>query len=196
MLITGLPGMHQRAQEYAALYGSRRIRVDEEAISQGIQNALVIVPSSWADELHTRMRARGVHRSDVERVLSQVGPDYCLLQRRLFDLEVADVKGERALGTLLAPRATPSQGLPEHCVLRLVEERQGSWSLHPFLIARRNGNLYARDLHERNELLLERHPDRPVYVARPHPQHGLRRPVFVPFDADSARSVWFLRLPI
>jgi hypothetical protein len=79
------------------------------------------------------------------------------------------------------------------CTARQEEERLGAWPFYPFQVALAHGNLYARDLHERNEALLAAHPERPVYVARPDPLRGGPQPIFVSLNVDSARAVWRTR---
>jgi hypothetical protein len=201
ILISGLPGMVAAAKFNAHDHSGRRIRPDAQAARQEIHDALVLIPVSWVDELSPRLWARGVPRGEARRMTRR--RDWCQIQRVLVALEQENIRGAEAVRRLMAlperARGIPvstvgSSPLPRICLERLREERSGSWLLNPFLLARRYGNVFARDLHERTEPLLAAYAGRQVYVARPHPVRGVAQPVFVPFNADSARAVWRRRL--
>jgi hypothetical protein len=91
----------------------------------------------------------------------------------------ADTTERLLLGVQYSPR----------CVKRLVAERNGTWSLLPFLTARRAGNVFARDLHERNAALGVVSRDRPWYQLRGNAEEagGLQ---FVRLNPDSALFSW------
>ena len=111
--------------------------------------------------------------------------DTCLLDHAVLSLERGAVRGadaEAALRPLLRDSARVEQsrlspdpsehvlpGLPypRRCVDRIVEDRAGYTLLAPLLIARGGNNVVARDLHERNALLLAEYPERPVFLLRP-----------------------------
>jgi 4-amino-4-deoxy-L-arabinose transferase-like glycosyltransferase len=200
MVLAGVPGMLARGREYAERYPTRRIAVDDLAAAQGIANALVLVPGSWADELSARMWGRGLSRPEGLRAIERAGFDLCELQRRVNAAERGELTGPRAAEHLMAFAQLPQRDAALEtppataaCAARQEEEGMGAWPFYPFQIARAHGNLYARDLHERNEALLAAHPELPVYVARPDPLRGGPQPVFVALNVDSARAVWRTR---
>jgi hypothetical protein len=200
ILLAGLPGMAAATKHYSGVFRARRFDADELAQRLGIRNALILVPSSWADELASRVWARGVGRADARRLVRHTDP--CPLERELMALEKENGSGAQAARRLAVVNSrsasTDSQApsLAEMCRERRLEERRGTWSMLPFLLARRHGNVFARDVHERLEPLLETYAGRQVYVVRRHPVHRRAAPVFVPFNADSARQAWARRLAV
>ena len=197
ILLSGLPGMAAATEHYSGVYRARRFNPDELAQRQGIRNALILVPSSWPDELASRLWARGVGRPIARRLVRHT--NQCLLERELMALEHENVSGAEAARRLARVRTRPDStdsqapSRAQLCRERRLEERRGTWSMLPFLLARRHGNVFARDVHERLEPLLETYAGRQVYVVRRHPVHRRAAPVFVPFNADSAKQAWARR---
>jgi hypothetical protein len=59
--------------------------------------------------------------------------------------------------------------------------------LAPLLLAR-DGNVYVRDLHERNALLAREYPNRALFLLRPPSSGAGAAPVFHPLSRDSLLS--------
>jgi hypothetical protein len=75
-------------------------------------------------------------------------------------------------------------------VRRIEEDRAGYTFLAPLLAAPRSANVYARDLHARDSLLLRAIGVRPVYLLRPT-SSALGAPLALfPVSLDSARAEW------
>jgi hypothetical protein len=53
-----------------------------------------------------------------------------------------------------------------------------------------DGNVYARDLHARDTLLLAAYPNRPIYALRATSTAADAVPVFVPVSRDSLHRAW------
>ena len=53
------------------------------------------------------------------------------------------------------------------CQQRVREDRDGFTLLAPLLVQDWDSNVYARDLHARDTLLLDQYPGRPVYLMKP-----------------------------
>ncbi len=77
----------------------------------------------------------------------------------------------------------PGATYAPRCLARIAEDRQGFTSLVPLTLAR--DNVYARDLHERNPLLLAQYPTRPVYLLAPASEQPGAPLVFRPLSRDS-----------
>jgi hypothetical protein len=64
-------------------------------------------------------------------------------------------------------RVLPGARYTSRCLQRITDDRRGFTLLTPLLLAGSDSTVYARDLHERDTLLLARYPDREVYLLRP-----------------------------
>ena len=82
-------------------------------------------------------------------------------------------------------RVRPGTWYGPECMARAAETTAGVLPLAPFLLARNPRMIYARDLHARDTLLLQRHPGEPVYLLRPSSPEPNALPVFVPLSRDS-----------
>jgi hypothetical protein len=206
MVLSGLAlGVPARARLHEGLYEERRADAREVLGSSNVRDALVLVPTSWEDQVNARLWALDVPRSDARRLSDGIG--FCALDLALSRLERRQVRSRDAVQALL-PLVEDSarQGLspapagelvnldaeaeyPPVCRSRLDAKRNGVFSFLPFhLQTGFAGNLFARDLHERNPELLSRHPDRPVFVLRP--DSGSAGARLEPLDLDSARVLW------
>jgi hypothetical protein len=188
-----------RAATYAAASPEMRWDADSASAANGVSNAVVLVRESWGSQVIARMHALGISRPDASFIYRR--SDTCLLDERLRELEAAGVRGDRArveLQPLLADsgrlvrspfsprtaeRVLPGATYTTRCLERIAEDRQGFTSLVPLTLARHN--LYARDLHERNALLLAQHPGRPVYLLAPTSERPGAPLVFRPLSRDS-----------
>lgn len=202
-LLVGLP---TRAREYANGLLTMRWDAEGAAEAAGVREALVLVRESWGSQVIARLWGAGVSRSAAEALYR--GIDTCVLDRALARLEAAGTRGgaaEAALRPLLADsartvrttlspditeRMLPGATYPAACVARLEEDRQGFTLLPPLLLARRGANVYARDLHARDTLLLSRYPDRPVFLLQPDGYRTGAVPRFIPLSRDSLLASW------
>ena len=87
-----------------------------------------------------------------------------------------------------------------HCLRRVAETAAGITPLAPLLAVgggrggRGGGpgdrNVYARDLHARDTLLLAEYPDRPIYLLRPTTAAPRAMPAFFRVSRDSLTAAW------
>ncbi len=205
----------ERAVEYGQLYENRRIDPDSVAEVNDIKDALIFVPSTWGSMVTARMWALGISRKDADRFYWSI--DLCALETAVRSLELTGADGQTAIATLerltgdsarlvastVSPDTTarmlPGKSYSARCVSRLAGESRGTWSILPFLLARENGNLFARDVRERNTALVNRYENRPVYLYRlpavdpdrpSTDNEELGQPRFYRIDADSAVFSW------
>ena len=190
---------------YASNWASERFDADAAAERAGVRDALVLVREPWGNQLIARMRRRGVSRRDAGPMFFRI--DSCILEQTLTALEDAGTTGPPAVAAIaalekdasrvvqsnLAPGAAvvvlPGTSYTPRCVTRLRATQAG---FAPFLATRaaRGSNVYARDLHSRDTLLVRRYVGRPLYLLAPEspaPGAPLR---FYPIDADSAWRAW------
>jgi hypothetical protein len=60
----------------------------------------------------------------------------------------------------------PNVGYSPQCRERVRESLAGLVPLTPLLLSGGPGNVYVRDLHARDTLLLKRYPNRPIFIVR------------------------------
>lgn len=183
-VISSLSLVPSRARQYAAGLTTMRWDADAAAREAGAQGSLVFVRESWGSQLMARLWALGLTRAQAERVYAKT--DACLLERGLERLEQNGVRGAEAaaafeplmrdslrlVASSLSPdasvRVLPGSRYTAKCLARLNEDREGFTLYTPLILAgRKDGTVYARDLHERNALLIAKYPDRPVFLLRP-----------------------------
>lgn len=187
-------GIPLRLKEYRNGMLTQRWDADRAAEAAGVRNAVVLVRESWGAQVMTRLWAAGVPRSDAEQFYRRIGT--CELDQLLTRLEGAGVRGPAAVDSvrrLLADsgrvikstvspdpteRLTNGAAFPPVCQERLRENWQGFTTYGHLILAGRNGNLFAKDLHERDSLLLREYPGRPVYLLRPKSVEVGAVPVF------------------
>jgi len=195
-----------RARQYAGGLASMRLDYTAPARAAGISNALILVRESWGTQLVARMWALGVPRSDAETLYRNV--DACLLESTIGTLERTATRGESALARMtplladsarvikseLSPdqteRMLPGTRYGPLCQARVLEDRAGFTLLAPLLVQEWEGNVYARDLHARDTLLLAAHPDRNVYLLRPVSLEIGAPLRLEPLRRDSLERVW------
>ena len=189
-----------RVRDYGTGLVTMRWNGEAAARAAGVRDALVFVRESWGSQVMSRLWARGVSRGDAEVLYKRI--DLCALDSAIASMEGAGRRGGAALAALrplmrdsasLVPmpdtpdpsgRKLPSATYAERCLRRLVEDRAGFTLLGP-LLASRDGNLYARDLHGRDTLLLNEHPRREAWLLKPATSEEGATPVFVRMARDS-----------
>jgi hypothetical protein len=195
-----------RARQYAGGLTSMRHDYLAPARDAGIENALVLVRESWGAQLMARLWGLGVSRSEAETFYRSV--DACILEEQVATLERRGIRDAAAVAALtpllrdssrviesqLSPdrteRVLPGQTYGPVCVRRLLEDRAGYTFLAPLLAVNHGSNVYARDLHARDTLLLRAFPTRPVYLLRAASSDVGAPLVLVPLAVDSARAEW------
>jgi hypothetical protein len=203
-VVACVAGVPVRVSQYSALFPVMRWNVSRAADLAGARNAIVFVRESWGAQLLARMWTLGVQRPDAERIYQHV--DACRLEGAITDLEARRERGpvapEEALA-LLAPmiadsarliaspfspdsseRFEPGRPYRQACADRINDDRGGTTLLPPLLLAD-DGNVYVRDLHSRNRLILDQYPGRPVFLLHPRSAQGIAPPVFYPLSRDS-----------
>jgi hypothetical protein len=205
VLVGGFTSLPIRADQYRRGLRSSRWDADRAARQAGVREALIFVRESWGSELLARMWALGISRSDAESIYQKT--DACQLELALGELEAHAVSPTGATEALRAIpadtsrlistadltgdpsiRLTRGSVLPEFCGRKVVANRGGFTSLTPLRLARGDGNLYVRDLGQRNLRLLDQYPERPVYLLKPldgTPEADL---VFLPLNRDSLKT--------
>jgi hypothetical protein len=194
-----------RTLEYREGLRTMRWDPDRAARQAGVNGGLVLVRESWGAQLLARMWALGVGRSDAEALYAAI--DQCVLETSLTRAEAG---GETAtafreqLQPALADRGRlqrspfsadptarylPGSSYSAVCLDRQREDQQG-FTLFPPLLLARGDNVYARDLHARDTLLLKHYPDRPVYLLRPASSALGEEPRFYPVSRDSLYAAW------
>jgi hypothetical protein len=172
-----------RARQYAG--GLLPMRIDYAGVAErdGVRNALILVRESWGSQLVVRLWALGIPHSQAEALYR--GVDACRLDEGVRVLEVEGVRGAPAF-TRLAPllrdsarvvrselspdrseRMLPGSPYTPRCRQRIMEDRAGFTLMAPLLVAPWGSNVYARDLHERDSLLVARYAGRAIYLLRP-----------------------------
>jgi hypothetical protein len=202
-VIFSLPG---RIMIYQSGLTSMRVDYTAESAGAGVKNALVFVRESWGAQLTTRMWERGISRSAAAALYH--GADACLLDKALRRVEASNVSGtaaEAALEPLLAdssrvrssplsPDSTekllPGAMYDRTCVARINEDRAGYTHLAPLLLERGSGNVYARDLHERDSLMTSAYPSRPVFLLRRKGASADSAFEWLPLRRDSLTAAW------
>jgi hypothetical protein len=195
-----------RGQQYAR--GLLPMRQDYLGVASraGIHDALILVRESWGAQLIARLWALGISHGETETLYRDV--DACVLETNVARLEQGPLRGEDAANALLpllkdstrvvrsslspdeTERMSPGLRYSALCAARLVEDRAGYTFLAPILASRRGSNVYARDLHDRDTLLLQAYRGRAVYVLRPA-SSGIGAPLeLVPLARDSALADW------
>ena len=200
-----------RGRQYASLTTTIRWDADSAAELAGARNALVFVRESWGAQIIPRMWVLGISRTDADRLYRHV--DTCILDQGVSIVEERGLRGSDAVAALrpllrdssrvvkstfspdYTERYLPGTKYPPRCRQRLAEDAAGFTHFTPLLLARGGGNIYARDLHERNAVLLAAHPDRPVWLIKPPTSRETEMPQFVPLSRDSLLQAWGVTHP-
>lgn len=202
-VLTGVP---IRWRQYAAGFTKIRWDVDAEAERAGVRDALIFVRESWGSQVVARLWAAGIPRTEGEMYYRRV--DTCRLDQALDALDRMRVSGDSAralLQPLLADsarliaspyspdfteRIDTTLNYPLRCRQRIAEDRLGFMVFPPLLLAGANGNVFARDLHARDALLLAQYPGRPLYLLRPATTAASTRTIIEKLSPDSVRAEW------
>ena len=193
-----------RARQYAAGLTTMRWDADAAAREAGVNRGLVFVRESWGSQLVARLWGLGVTRAQAERLYARV--DACLLEQGISRLEHQGIRGQvaadafaplmrdslRLISSTLSPDASerilPGARYTSRCLERIADDRRGFTLLTPLYLAGSDGTVYARDLHERDTLLLAKYPDRDVYLLRPADSVSGSVPRFEKVSRDSIYS--------
>ena len=195
-----------RARQYRNGLLTMRWNADSAAAASGVRGALVLVRESWGSQLIARMWGVGVPRAEAEWIYR--GVDVCVLDSGIAAAEEAGLRGAAAVAALtpllrdsalvepspysadVSERHLRGATYGDGCARRLAEDREGFTLLTPLFLARYGGNVYARDLHERDTTLLRLFPGRPIYLLRPESDRVGAEPRFHPVRADSLARAW------
>jgi hypothetical protein len=202
LIVGGLVGTPARWRTYSEMFPQRRVDASALRSNPDLAEATILVPATWGSQVRARMWARGLPRRDTEWIYRRV--DLCALDFAVSQLERRAITDPMTSARELMPLTADSIGLqattlspdtsqmmrvgaryPPPCAMRLHEER-GEVSMLHFLPPRPGGPRFARDLHERNLLLLDTVHAR-VYQLRP--ENGGELGVHA-IDLDSARYQW------
>ena len=204
-IVAAVFSIPMRARYYSGSFVTERWDSARAARQAGVRDALVLVRESWESQLVVRMWALGISAPDGELLYRSV--DACRLDEAIARLERRGARGPAAVSALrplLADsalvrtyrlpagtnvRVQPGREYSARCQRRIAETGHGVLPLAPLLLAR-DGNVYARDLHERDSLLLRAHPGRPVFLLVPERPHAQARPRFHRVSLDSMRAEW------
>lgn len=195
-----------RVQQYRNGLLTMRWNADSAAAASGVHDALILVRESWGAQIVSRLWALGVPRSETELLYRRA--DACALDHAVEHLErgtVRDMAAFEALRPLLSDSArlvgspvspdTTEQYLlgskySHDCVARIADDRTGFTLFTPLLLAHGGDNVYARDLHGRDTLLVRAYPNRPLYMLKPATAGIGEPPRFYPLSRDSLERAW------
>lgn len=212
MLVFGVIGafvfkLPVRIASYRSGLTSLRVDYARAAEQNKVRDALVFVRESWGAQLVARLWALGVSRPMTASAYRWT--DTCNLEHEVSALERDGVRGahaERRLAVLLArdsafvsksalspdytERVRPGVRYSATCLRRIDEDRAGYLHYVPLRLITTGGNVYARDLHARDSLLLAEYPDRPVYLLMRAGIRGDEPLDFLPLRRDSLAAAW------
>ena len=195
-----------RERQYRNGLLTMRWNADSSAATSGVQNALVLVRESWGAQLVSRIWALGVPRSETELLYRRV--DACALEHAVEGLENSTIRGmaaydalrpllrdsTRLVGSPVSPDTTEQYLLGSRysprCVARIADDREGFTLFTPLLLAHGGGNVYARDLHGRDTLLVRAFPNRRLFLLKPATANIGEPPRFYPLSRDSLERAW------
>jgi hypothetical protein len=204
-----------RAHEYRNNFQTERWATPEIAAQSGVHDALVFVREGWEEQLVARLWALGVSRPHVETLYRAV--DVCRLDSATTALESAAARGgtpgaglvdpyprlaplladsARVEGRRLGPGANAhiqaGYPYPAHCLRRAEETAEGITPLAPLLAVGGplDRNIYVRDLHARDSLVLAEYPGRRIFLLRPATAAPSAMPAFFPVSRDSLVAEW------
>lgn len=193
------------ARKYSNGLLTMRWDADSAAASSGVENALVLVRESWGAQLVARLWALGVPRSETELLYRRI--DACRLESEVEQLEDRGIRGSRAVADLrpllrdstrlvgspfssdTTEQFLPGSSYSARCLARLNDDRAGFTVFTPLLLAHGGNNIYARDLHGRDTLLVRAFPDRKLYLVKAGVRVG-DPPRFYPLSRDSLERAW------
>ncbi len=211
LVIALIAAVPLRARQYRLGMLSMRLDINAAARQAGVSHAVVLVRESWGAQLVARLWGLGVSRTDAEHLYRTT--DACTLQVAINRAE-HDGGGapelERQLATSAADSARlvtvpslpdttlrflPGHALTPECVRRIQEDRGGFARFPPVLLAHDDGNIYLRDLHARDTLVIGSPFTRAIWLMTEDLQVGGRLR-FTPVAVDSLLNEWKLDRPI
>jgi hypothetical protein len=193
------------ARKYSNGLLTMRWDADSAAAASGVKDALILVRESWGAQLVSRMWALGVPRSETELLYRRI--DACRLESAIDQLEQSETRGAEALASLkpllsdstrlvgspFSPDTTeqflPGSAYTPRCLARINEDRAGFTLFTPLLLAHGGNNVYARDLHGRDTLLIRSYPNRTLYMLKGGVNVG-DPPQFYALSRDSLERAW------
>lgn len=171
------------------------------AARQQVTGGIILVRESWGAQILARLWSLGVSRSEAEALYRSV--DTCALDEAVSRAEhgrrPTSWRALLADSAVLVPstlspdetqRVLPGRPYSPRCLQRIAEDRAGFTILAPLLAKEWGGNVYARDLHQRNAVLLRDYPDRPVYLLRSAGFEPGAPLELVPLSRDSLVAAW------
>lgn len=197
-----------RAYEYSRGMVTARWDADAAAARAGVHDALILVRESWGAQIIALLWARGIGRSETELFYRNI--DSCLLYEQVLALVAAGVSGREASAALQpllvdsakvirtphspdpTERYLPGSFYSDRCQNRIRDNWRGFTLYSPLINAGQNGNVFARDLHARDTLLLTAFPDRPVFLLKPKDTQIGSPLQFYLAPPDSLRRAWGL----
>lgn len=200
-----------RGSEYAHGLLTARWNADAAAARAGVHDALILVRESWGAQIMARLWQRGIGRSEAEVLYRKI--DSCILYEQLLALEAAGIAGREASAALRpfladsakviktphspdpTERYLPGSFYSDRCQSRLRDNWLGFTLYSPLINAGRNGNVFARDLHARDTLLLAAYPGRQVFLLKPEDTQVASPLRFYPAPLDSLRLAWGVAAP-
>jgi hypothetical protein len=196
-----------RIASYRAGLTSMRFDYAEAAEQAGVRNSLVFVRESWGAQLVARLWALGVSRPRTESIYR--GVDACNLELEIASLDREGVRGrdaEARLAVLLARDSSvvvkstltpdPTERMRSDvqyapvCLRRIEDDRAGFLHYAPLRLMTTGGNIYARDLHARDSLLLAQYPERRAFLLKRAGTRVDDRLVYIRLDRDSLYAAW------
>jgi len=195
-----------RVQQYSRSLMPMRADYLAPAERANVRGALIFVRESWGSQLVARMWAVGVSRSTTEALYR--GVDACALETAIHELELQSTRdslAEYRLVPLLrdslkivrstyspddSERLLPGSTYTGPCSRRIAEDRAGFTLFAPLLYQDWGQNVYARELHDRDSLLIREYVGRPVYLLRPESDEPGSPLKLFPVTRDSAQADW------
>lgn len=201
-----------RVRLYRSSYLPMRVDLNAFAERSGIHDAIVFIREAWGSQLIARMWVLGVPRSETESIYRAV--DACTLDRAIAQLEqsgVRDSAAHRQLQALtgdsarlvrgvVSPdrtlRSLPGARYTGECADRIAEDQAG-FTIGASVLAQAQGtNVFARDLHARDTLLVHMYPRRPLYLLRAASSEIGAPLVLERLRPDSLARAWRSPLPL
>jgi 4-amino-4-deoxy-L-arabinose transferase-like glycosyltransferase len=196
-----------RWMQYRETFGVFRWNAARAAREAGVRNALVLVRDGWESQLVVRQWTLGMGHAQADLFNNAI--DACRLDHALSTLERAGADSAttaRHLAALTADsaqvqvvrlesganvRVQPGVRYTPACMQRVAEIERGIVALAPILAqGPADGNVYARDLHARDTLLVAHYPGRPIWLLVAESAQRNARPRYFKVDPDSLRQAW------
>lgn len=206
LLIAAAYTVPMRWMQYRETFSVFRWNAAQAARAAGVQNALVLVRDGWESQLVVRQWVLGMSHPQADlfnvtidacrldgalSTLERSGADSATVARRLSALAADSLQVQRVrLESGANVRVQPGVRYTPTCLQRVAEVEGGIVPLAPILAQPNDGNVYARDLHARDTLLVARYPGRPVWLLAAESNRPNARPRFFRVDGDSLRQAW------